>query len=138
SLRAPPRVRVVVVIAVLLVSAAMFLPLETLEQAFGRRNVRWLGKRLAGTPFDVSVMAHFLAFAGLAAVLWLSRPDWRGWRAVGVLVALAVAGELMQGIGAYRQARLDDVFTNLLGSAAGLAVALPIVWWRGRGPPPPA
>ncbi|WP_146910491.1 hypothetical protein [Arenimonas daejeonensis] len=72
----------------------------------------------------MSTIAHFGAFLLMAVVLWRFRPEWRGWRVVGVLVALAIGGELMQGLGVDRSPRLLDVAVNLMGVGAGLVLGL--------------
>lgn len=106
----------------LLVSAAMFLPSTRLSA--------WIGPGVLGAlttalqPWEIGDVSHFLAFTWLGLVLWLLRPDLRGWRGVAVLVALATVGELIQGaMTVERSARLGDVMFNLLGAVLGLALA---------------
>lgn len=121
--RATPLARIALWSSALLVSATMFMPSSVLRD--------WVGPSLLGAvtaalrPLVIDDMSHFLAFAWLGLVLWLLRPDLRGWRAVVVLVVLAIVGELVQGVlTVERSAHIVDVAINLLGSALGLGLAL--------------
>ena len=76
-------------------------------------------------PFGLvglSTWLHLLAYAGLAATLSYTRPDWQVLAIVFVAAASYGAGvELVQSTLSARTAAYDDVLVNALG--AGVAVA---------------
>lgn len=130
--RARPGARIVVWLTALLVSAAMFLPGAMLADVAGPDVVSGLKRMSRELPGTLTEIAHFVAFFWLAAVLWGLRSDWRGWKALGMLVALAIAAEIMQGLGTVsRSPKLDDVAVNLLGVGAGVVCAAMLTGvWR--------
>lgn len=132
--RAPLPARVVLWACAALVSAVMFLPSSALVWLFGSDQIKALTASAAHLPWTLSTIAHFAAFLLLAAVIWLCRPEWRGWRAVGVLAVLAIGSELMQGLGPDRSPNLTDVAVNLLGAATGLLLGR-VCGWTADTPP---
>ena len=122
--RARPAARFALVAITLLVSAAMFLPGTLLVSLIDSDLLAAIDKAARRWHLTPSDLAHFVAFFLLAAALWTWRPEWRGWRALALLVALAIGGELMQGLGdAQRSPKLVDVGINLLGAVLGVFVA---------------
>ena len=88
-------------------------------------------------PFRVT--GHLLAYATLAALLlvalsWSRRPRLRDvLMAFGLAVAYALSDELHQSFVPDRAGRLDDVVTDMIGAAIGLAVAwLSLTFVAGR------
>ena len=86
------------------------------------------------TPWQLSDWIHFAIFSWLGVLLWLGRPDLRGWKAWLAIVVLAVAAELAQILSPDRQARLDDVLLNLGGGMLGVVVGILIRQMRPKKP----
>lgn len=107
-----------------LVSGLLFMPGEQIAGVVGRDGIRSL-RELAGlTPWDISELTHFLIFVWLGLLLWMARADLRGWKAWGLVMALAIAAEVAQGLAPGREPRLDDMLLNLAGGMAGLVLAV--------------
>lgn len=115
--------RWLLVLSALAISALLFLPTGWLRTAMGPGVMASLEAFAAQWSWELSDAVHFLVFAWLAFLLRVLRRDMRGWRGVAVLVVLAVAAELTQGLTAGRQVRLDDIAINLLGAGVGLVLA---------------
>ncbi|MGY0652477.1 VanZ family protein [Luteimonas sp. A537] len=124
--RSGPASRWVLFGSAMAVSALLFLPGEQITGLIGKEGVGALRRVAAGTPWDVSDWTHFVIFVWLGLLVWLCRPDLRGWRAWGLIVFLAVAAELAQGLAPGREPRVDDVLLNLAGGMAGLLVGVGI------------
>jgi len=129
-----PVVAVVVIVASLTVSAALFLPGPEVRALFGQPAVSLAESLARRTPWTVGQLGHVVGFAGFTMLLWWLRPDLRVWRLLLVLLALAVGAEAMQMLTPSREARLGDVYANLIGIGAGLAFAVPLtaLWARHR------
>ena len=135
--RSGPLERVMLFLSALLISAMLFLPGSQLVGLLGKDSVRALERLVSVTPWSLSDWLHFVIFGWLGLALWLGRADLRGWEAWLLVVVLAVAAEVAQGLAPDRAPRLDDVLLNLAGGMAGLlfgigAVALTRTF-RGRG-----
>ena len=117
-------------VTALLVSAGMFLPASTLRALVGPIGLATLSS--GASPWSLEAVAHFIAFLWLALMVWTLRPDLRGWKALTVLVALAIAAEIIQGLTVERSTRLDDVGVNLLGAGAGVGLASIALFVRVR------
>lgn len=118
-----PVARGMLVASALAISALLFLPTWLLRRVAGRDRVEWLQEAMQAVSLTLPDVVHFVAFVALAVVLWALRPDLRGWRAVAVLVVLAVAAELTQVLTARREPRFGDVVLNLVGVGVGLVLA---------------
>lgn len=120
-----------------IISAMLFLSGPQLTAVVGQSTVKSLERVAASTPWSLSDWLHFVIFIWLGALLWLGRPDLRGWKAWGLLVVLAFAAEAAQGLAPGREPRLDDVLLNLAGGMAGLMLAIGCValtrFFRNRG-----
>jgi len=115
----------------LVISAALFLPSSLLVAVVGADALAAL-ESVAGTyAWTLAAAAHFIAFVWLALVLWTLRPDLCGPKAIAVMVILAVAAELMQGLSTDRSTRRDDIGVNLVGVWVGLVLAVVIAALRG-------
>jgi hypothetical protein len=89
------------------------------------RALLWLDK----TAVPPSRWFHLLVYAWLTLCLARIFPRWR-WRAVLLLLGLAVAGELAQLFVPGRTTALSDVLDDLAGIGLGMAlVALARKWW---------
>ncbi|MEN1972487.1 VanZ family protein [Luteimonas sp. MJ204] len=122
--RASGLARLLVFGSAVLVSGLLFMPGEQITGLVGKDGIRSL-RALAGlTPWDISELTHFFIFVWLGLLLWLARPDMRGWKAWGLVVVLAVAAEVAQGLAPAREPRFDDVLLNLAGGMAGLLLAI--------------
>ena len=62
-----------------LISAGMFLPSATLGGLLGPTLLVTLTSAIASWPWAIGTVAHFISFLWLALVLWILRPDVRGW-----------------------------------------------------------
>ena len=88
-------------------------------------------------PFRVT--GHLLAFGTLAACVllglaWDRRPRPRDAAiALGVTFIFALSDEWHQSFVPERMGRMDDVVTDMIGAAVGLAVAWVALTWRARG-----
>jgi len=67
---------------------------------------------------------HFAALAVLALLVHSSRTPIRGRLMAGLLMAYAIATELLQSLVPNRTVELADLIENLLGLAVGTAI-----WW---------
>lgn len=131
-----PGAALLLVVTSLAFSAALFLPGGQVRGLLGGTLVSWLYGTAAQLPWSLGQISHFLGFAWMGLLLWTLRPELRVLRVVGVLVLLAVLSEGVQGILAWRDARLADVVVNLMGAAAGLALgalATLLAWLLRRG-----
>ena len=117
-------VRALVFGTALLVSGLLFMPGEQITGLVGKDGIGAMRELAARTPWDVSDWTHFLIFVWLGLLLWLARADLRGWKAWALVVVLAVAAELAQGLAPARAPRVDDVLLNLAGGMAGLVAAI--------------
>jgi VanZ family protein len=135
--RARPGTRLALCATTLVVSAAMFTPSRILASFVGSHWLAFAEGASAKLHLSFSDLAHLVAFFWLALVLWLFRPDWRGWRSLTVLVALAIGGELMQGLSEDRSPKLVDVGINLVGLFAGVLLAKSWIAFRARKALPP-
>lgn len=128
--RAAPRAQMTLWLSALVVSAGMFLPMNELRALMPASVLRSLESAVAALSWSLADVAHLVAFAWLAILLWTLRPELRGWRTVVVLAILAVAAELMQGLTAEREAGVGDVGVNLLGAGLGLGLVFIVsgVW----------
>lgn len=122
--RSGPFARVVLFASALVVSAMLFLPGSQLTALIGKESVRALERAVADTPWRLSDWLHVAIFAWLGVLLWLGRPDLRGWKAWGLMLALAIAAEVAQGLTSSREMRLDDVLLNLAGGMAGILLGI--------------
>jgi len=117
-------VRALVFGTALLVSGLLFMPGEQITGLVGKDGIGAMREVAGRTPWDVSDWTHFLIFVWLGLLLWLARADLRGWKAWALVVVLAVAAELAQGLAPARAPRVDDVLLNLAGGMAGLVAAI--------------
>ncbi|MBJ7574380.1 VanZ family protein [Luteimonas sp. MC1828] len=124
--RSGPVARVALFGSAMVMSALLFLPGEQITGLLGKDGVGALHQFAARTPLDVSEWTHFVIFVWLGLLVWLCRADLRGWKAWGLVVGLAVAAELTQGLAPAREPRVDDVLLNLAGGMAGLLVGVGI------------
>lgn len=122
--RSGPVARVVLFASAMLVSAMLFLPGSQLTSIVGRDTTRWLERLASTTPWPLSDWMHFAIFVWLGVLVWLGRPDMRGWKGWALMVVLAVAAEASQGLAPDREPRLDDVLLNLAGGMAGLLIGI--------------
>ena len=125
--RSGPGTRIVLFVSAALVSAMLFLPGSQLTAMIGKDTVKALERLVAATPWRLSDWLHFGIFAWLGMLLWLGRQDLRGWKAWGLMVVLAAAAEVAQGLTPDRSPRLDDVLLNLAGGMAGLLMGMMFV-----------
>lgn len=116
--------RVLLFGSAMLVSAMLFLPGSQLTVFIGADAVNSLKRAVADTPWRLSDWLHVAIFAWLGFLVWLGRPDLRGWKAWSLLVVLAIAAELAQGLTPSREMRFDDVLLNLAGGMCGLLLAM--------------
>lgn len=122
--RARPLVAAVLFVSAIVVAALLFLPGSQLAFLIGNDGNRVLNRLAATTPWSVAEWMHVLIFAWLGLLLWLGRPDLRGWKAWLVVVILAVASELAQGLTPGREPKVEDVLLNLAGGIAGVLLAI--------------
>ena len=122
--RSGPMARLALFVSALVISAMLFLPSEQLTGIIGKDATRALKAAVADTPWDLSDWVHFVIFAWLGFLLWLGRPDLRGWTSWGLVVVLAISAEVAQGLAPGRSPRLDDVMLNLAGGMTGLLLAM--------------
>lgn len=122
--RSRPLVAVVLFVSAITVSAMLFLPGSQLTSILGNDGVRLLNRFAAATPWSVSEWMHVFIFMWLGLLLWLGRADLRGWKAWALIVVLAAASELAQGLTPGREPKLDDVLLNLAGGMAGIVLAI--------------
>ena len=133
--RSGPTAKIVLFASAILVSCLLFLPGSQLAELIGKDAMRWTTRLAARTPWAVSDWMHFVIFVWLGLLLWLGRPDLRGWKGWAAIVVLAVAAELAQGLSADRESRLDDVFLNLAGGMMGVVMGIgvrAVVVWKAR------
>lgn len=123
----------------LLMSGMLFLPGAQLVGVAGVETVASLEALAARTPWSLPDWVHFLVFSWLGFLLWMCRPDLRGWKAWGLLAVLASATELVQDLAPDREPGLGDVLLNLVGGTIGLLVAMLVLClvrhWRQPSPP---
>lgn len=124
--RANARVRLLVFASAVVVSGLLFMPGEQITGLVGKDGIRWLRDHAGRTPLDISELTHFLIFVWLGLLLWLARPDLRGWKAWGLVAVLAIAAELAQDLAPGRSPRLDDVLLNLIGGMVGVLLGIGI------------
>ncbi|MGY1425102.1 VanZ family protein [Lysobacter sp. A289] len=124
--------QVLLVLSALAISALLFLPTAWLQTAAGPSLMSSLEVVAARLSWELSDAVHFLIFVWLALLLRVLRRDLRGWRGIAVLLVLAVAAELTQGLTSGREVRLDDVAINLLGAGTGLLLAAGVLARRRR------
>ena len=122
--RARPLVAAILFVSAITVSAMLFLPGSQLTAILGSDGVRLLNRFAAATPWSVAEWMHVFIFLWLGLLLWLGRADLRGWKAWILVVVLAVASELAQGLTLGREPRLEDVLLNLAGGMAGIVLAI--------------
>ncbi|GHD67425.1 hypothetical protein GCM10007164_07420 [Luteimonas padinae] len=125
--RSGPLARVVLFLSAVVTSAMLFLPGSQLTAIIGKDAVRTLNRMVADTPWTLSDWLHFAIFVWLGLMLWLGRADLRGWKAWALVVVLAVAAEVAQGLTPERSPRVDDVLLNLAGGMAGLLMGIACV-----------
>ena len=128
---------ILLTVGLVLLATGMLLPGPALAWFYSPSHAlgRLLG-RLEHTAFPFSRWFHMLMFAWLATCLRGLFPRLRAWQVVGVLTALAVAGELAQIPVPGRSPGLDDLRDGLLGVVIGLLLAAALRWWMGRAAPP--
>lgn len=129
--RAGPVARVVLFGSAMLVSGLLFMPGEQIVGVVGPGGVRVLRGLAGRTPWDVSDWTHFLIFVWLGLLLWLARADLRGWKGWALVVVLAIAAELAQGLAPSREPRMDDVLVNLAGGMLGVVLGIAVRWVAG-------
>lgn len=122
--RSTPCTRPLVFGSALLISALLFMPGAQITGAIGKDAVTMLRRLASRTPWDVSDWTHFIVFAWMGLLLWLARPDLRGWKAWGLVLGLAVAAELAQGLAPARSPRVDDALLNVTGGMLGILLAV--------------
>ncbi|WP_132999559.1 VanZ family protein [Luteimonas arsenica] len=130
--RAGPVARVLLFGSAMLVSGLLFMPGEQITGFIGRDGELFLRRLAAHTPWGVSDWTHFLIFVWLGLLLWLARADLRGWKGWMLVVGLAVAAELAQGLTPSREPRVDDVLVNLAGGMVGVVMGIGVRWVAGR------
>lgn len=118
--------RVILFASALLVSAMLFLPGSQLTSLVGRDTTLALERLAATTPWPLSDWMHLIIFAWLGVLLWLGRPDMRGWKGWVLILAMAIAAELAQALAPDREPRLDDILLNVGGGMTGLLVGIAI------------
>lgn len=75
---------------------------------------------------------HVLWYAWIALAWWaLAARTWR-WRGILFLLCLSVLGEILQQLVPGRNARMADVFNDLLGIAIGIAIGRLLLRLRER------
>lgn len=119
-----PVARVLLFATSILVAAMLFLPGSQLSAIIGADTVAGLKQAAAHTPWGMSEWLHFGIFVWLGLVVWLGRPDLRGWKAVVLVAGLAVAAEVAQGLAPERAPRVGDVVLNLAGGFVGLSLGV--------------
>ena len=111
--------------------------------------LRWLNPQISASTivtihFALRKLSHVTEYAILAAFLWRALRGARNLRPkmaplfVGVWVAcviIAVSDEFHQSFIASRTASLNDVFTDGLGAAVGLAICLAVATRRKPSKP---
>lgn len=126
--------RLILFASAMVVSAMLFLPGSQLTTLVGRDTTRCLEQLAATTPWPLSDWMHFVIFVWLGMLLWVGRPDLRGWKGWALMVVLGVAAEVAQGLAPDREPRLNDVLLNLAGGMAGLVIGIllssAIIWVR--------
>lgn len=116
--------RVLLFASALAVSALLFFPGARLAAFIGPDLLAFLEGMAARTPWKLPDWIHFVIFVWLGLLLWLARPDLRGSKGIALLVVLAVAAELSQGLTATREVRVGDALLNLMGCAVGVGGAM--------------
>lgn len=115
-----PVAKILLFSSALLVASLLFLPGQQLASIAGKNAMRWASEVAAHTPWTLSDWIHFIVFVWLGLLLWLGRPDLRGWKIWAAIAGLAVAAELAQWLAPDREVWLEDVLLNLAGGAVGL------------------
>lgn len=134
--RSAPLARGLLFGSAMVVSGLLFLPGEQITGLVGPAGITALRQLAASTPWDVAEWTHFAIFAWLGLLLWLARPDLRGWKAWALVAALSVAAEIAQELAPGREPRVDDVMVNLAGGVIGVLAGMAIIgllrWVRPR------
>src|SRR5690554_3261775 len=81
---------VILFVSALIISAMLFVPGSQLTALVGKSTVKAMERAVASTPWSLSDWLHFTIFIWLGVLLWLGRPDLRGWKSWGLVVVLAV------------------------------------------------
>ena len=126
---------VALVAGVLLLLTGLLMPVPALAWFYDQTHV--LGRVLAyleRSAFPFSRWFHLLIFAGLAVCLCALFPRLRLWQAAGLLLALGVAGELVQIPIPGRNPGIVDLVDDLIGIGLGLAIVALARLWRRNGP----
>lgn len=121
-------------LSVLAVFVVMALPSQTLawlrrEFWMLSRALSWLDRRAEGIDFD-----HVVMFVALGFFWKLLAPTVRWWRIALMMLALAVATELMQYVVPGREPKFGDIRDDLLGAAIGWCLGWFLLWiarWIG-------
>lgn len=125
-----PVAKVLLFSSAMLVAALLFLPGQQLASIAGKAVMRRATEMAAYTPWAVSDWIHFVLFVWLGVLLWLGRPDLRGWKIWIAMSVLAIAAELAQWFAPEREVWLEDALLNLAGGAVGLLLG--IAWNAAR------
>ena len=122
--RSGPVARWVLFGSAMLVSGLLFLPGEQITGLAGKEAVSGLRNLADATPWDISDWTHFVLFVWLGLMVWIARPDLRGWKIWMLVGFLAIAAELGQGLAPGRAPRVDDVALNVAGGTAGVLLGI--------------
>jgi len=93
-----------------------------LVEILGADFVAWATLQARKTPWGISDWAHLIIFAAFGALVWMSRPDLRGWRVVLIALAISFAMEVAQELAPSRSPQLRDVLLNLAGALFGFLI----------------
>jgi glycosyltransferase involved in cell wall biosynthesis len=97
-------------------------------------NVAWFG-RFVNWMADVSPrvnLMHVVLFAVIALLAGWSHRRWSRWQIAAVLALVGITTELVQFLVPGRHPRVDDLWCDALGIAAGLGLAALVSWAGSR------
>jgi hypothetical protein len=87
---------------------------------------------LGAHPGRIAKMGHFIGFFVIAAALLLAGPRRGVLTIVGIVVALAIGTEIVQGFNPYRSPTVRDALLDLWGAGTGWGCAFLFVWTLRR------
>ena len=79
--------------------------------------------RVTQLPWQITKVAHFVLFAGMACLSRLSQLRWSIARVSLIALALALLSEYLQNFASNRDSSWTDVGIDTIGVAAGLLLA---------------